>query len=538
MKRPSVPSVQDAGWVRTPIDAFVAAEREARGLAPRPEADKAVLLRRVSLDLTGLPPTVEELHAFLADESSNAYEKVVERLLASPRHGERWGRHWMDVWRYSDWAGWGAQVRDSQPHIWHWRDWIIESLNRDKPYDQMVVEMLAADEVAPSDPDALRATGYLVRNFKLLSREKWMQDTVDHTSQAFLGLTFGCARCHDHMYDPILQKEYYQVRAIFEPHQVRIDRVPGVSDVAANGLPRVFDAGLDAKTFLFIRGDDRNPAKEPLEPGVPEVLGGTFAKAEPVSLPIDAYAPGKRAFEAADDLAASQAAADKARQARTQAEQAFQHRLARVFVVDPLHVLPPVDSAGLTKAAKVLELKTAEALVAEARHEALVAAIQAEQLEEKGQAGSEDWTGKALAAARAQRKAALRDAQREVVVAGQARRTAPANQRAENDKKVVDASRALARAEEENGKPVTVASFKKRPITTYPKTSTGRRLAFARWITARENPLAARVAVNHIWLRHLGQAIVPTVNDFGRNGRPPTHPALLDWLAAELMDSG
>ena len=133
----------------------------------------------------------------------------------------------MDVWRYSDWAGWGKQVRDSQPHIWHWRDWIVESLNRDQPYDRMIVAMLAADEASPDDLDALRATGYLARNFKLLSREKWMQDVVDHTGQAFLGVTLGCARCHDHMYDPILQKDYYQVRAIFEPHQVRIDRVPG-----------------------------------------------------------------------------------------------------------------------------------------------------------------------------------------------------------------------------------------------------------------------------------------------------------------------
>src|SRR5262249_8367197 len=157
-------------------------------LIPRPEAPKAVLLRRVYLDLIGLPPTAEELHAFLKDESADAYEKVVDRLLTSPQYGERWGRHWMDVWRYSDWAGYGNQIRDSQPHIWRWRDWIIEALNADKGYDRMVQEMLAGDELAPDDPATLRATGYLVRNFKLLSREKWMQDTVDHTAQAFLGV--------------------------------------------------------------------------------------------------------------------------------------------------------------------------------------------------------------------------------------------------------------------------------------------------------------------------------------------------------------
>src|SRR5262249_36162009 len=153
----------------------------------RPESQRGVLLRRVYLDLIGLPPTRAELHAFLQDTSPNAYEKVVDRLLASPQYGERWGRHWMDVWRYSDWAGWNQQVRDSQPHIWRWRDWIIESLNADRGYDQMVREMLAADELYPTDTNALRATGYLVRNFKLLSRETWMQDTVNHTAQAFLG---------------------------------------------------------------------------------------------------------------------------------------------------------------------------------------------------------------------------------------------------------------------------------------------------------------------------------------------------------------
>ena len=150
--RPELPSSEPAAGRKTPIDVFIAAEHEARGLTPRPEASRPVLLRRAYLDLTGLPPTPDELHAFLADESPRMHtSEVVDRLLASPRYGERWGRHWMDVWRYSDWAGWGKQVRDSQPHIWHWRDWIVESLNRDQPYDRMIVAMLAADEARPED---------------------------------------------------------------------------------------------------------------------------------------------------------------------------------------------------------------------------------------------------------------------------------------------------------------------------------------------------------------------------------------------------
>src|SRR5262249_3484367 len=151
VERPALPVVKDTSWGRNPIDVFVRAEQEKRGLMPRPEAPKPILLRRITLDLTGLPPTPDELRAFLADPSPDANEKGVDRLLSSPRYGERWGRHWMDVWRYSDWAGWGAQVRDSQPHIWHWRDWIVESLNAARPYDRMVQEMLAADELAPTD---------------------------------------------------------------------------------------------------------------------------------------------------------------------------------------------------------------------------------------------------------------------------------------------------------------------------------------------------------------------------------------------------
>ena len=231
--RPEVPESKLTGWGRTPIDAFIAAEYDRLGLVPTSEAAKHNLLRRVYLDLVGIPPTREQLLQFLADDSPTAYEQVVERLLASPEYGQRWGRHWMDIWRYSDWAGWtgGGQIRDSQPHIWRWRDWIIESLNADRPYDSMVRAMLAADEVTPDDQSDLRATGYLVRNYKMLSRETWMQDTVEHTCKAFLAITMNCARCHDHMYDPILQSEYYQFRAIFEPHNVRADRVAHQADV-------------------------------------------------------------------------------------------------------------------------------------------------------------------------------------------------------------------------------------------------------------------------------------------------------------------
>ena len=506
LKRPDAPKPANSSVGGNPIDAFLAADRERRGLKPRPEAGRAVLLRRISLDLTGLPPTTEELHAFLGDSSETAYETLVGRLLASPRYGERWGRHWMDVWRYSDWAGWIQQVRDSQPHIWRWRDWIIESLNADKPYDRMIVEMLAADEVAPDDPNTLRATGYLARNFKLLSREKWMQDTVDHTSQAFLGVTLGCARCHDHMYDPFTQKEYYQVRAIFEPHNVRIDKVPGQADITKDGLPRVFDADSAVKTFLFIRGDERTPAKEPLTPGVPDALGVAFPAIEPVLLPRDATTPDRRAFVVRDLIAAGEAEVAKARAA-----------------IETVKGDDPIVAARGNLA--LLEAKLAAA----------AAVWKAEEIADNGRRETEAWKQAAIEAATAQRLLTLAEARLNEIKTRQARRATPAPEKAEADKKAADALKAVALAEQAaKAAPSTVYALPQ--STTYPATSTGRRLAFARWITSPDNPLTARVAVNHIWARHFGRAIVPSVNDFGRNGQKPSHPLLLDWLAAELID--
>lgn len=537
VKRPQVPAVARAAWVHNPVDAFIAAEHAERGLTPRPEAAKPVLLRRVTLDLTGLPPTPAELHAFLADSSSDAYEKVVDRLLESPRHGERWGRHWMDVWRYSDWAGWsgGNQIRDSQPHVWRWRDWIVESLNADKGYDRMIVEMLAADELTPEDTGALRATGYLVRNFKSLSREKWMQDTVDHTFQAFLGVTIGCARCHDHMYDPIPQKEYYQIRAIFDPHHVRTDRVPGEYDTKKDGLVRAYDANPQVTTVLYVRGDERMPDKAPLPPGVPEALGGRFPKIEPIALPPSAVTPDRRAFVIDEELHRSAALVPKSRATLATARRDLSRALAQCLVPGALPAVCRLAAAE--KLRGDLALAELDVLLAESQHAALVAAVRAERLEDAGRKESSEWKQAATAAASAHRQAALLAARRGLLVARQAVAVAAGAKRLEAAKKVSEAEKALIQTEVAAQMPATT-TYTKRTVPIYPAMSTGRRLAFARWVADRDNPLTARVAMNHIWLRHFGRAIVPSVFDFGRNGRPPSHPALLDWLAAEFMESG
>src|SRR5689334_12460984 len=220
VKRQAVPAVKNQAWVKNPIDAFVLAKLEEKNLTPNPPADRLTLLRRATIDMTGLPPTPEETQQFLNDKSPNAWEKVVDRLLASPAYGERWGRHWLDVVRYADSNGFKAD--ETRPNIWRYRDYVIQSLNEDKPYDRFVKEQIAGDELYPGDPDALIAMGFNRHwidetNAAALyvRRQETLDDMTTVTGVAFMGLTFGCARCHDHKFDPILQKDYYRLQAFF-----------------------------------------------------------------------------------------------------------------------------------------------------------------------------------------------------------------------------------------------------------------------------------------------------------------------------------
>ncbi|MBL9167704.1 MAG: DUF1553 domain-containing protein [Verrucomicrobiales bacterium] len=548
--RPSLP-LPPSPSDRSPIDTFLRAEREQRGLTSQPEASREVLLRRVFMDLVGLNPTPEERQAFLADASANAYDQLVDRLLADPRYGERWGRHWMDVWRYSDWAGWtdGGQVRDSKPHIWKWRDWIVESLNADKPYDRMVIEMLAGDEVAPEDPDTLRATGFLVRNYKMLSREQWLEDTVKHTAQAFMGVTMGCAKCHDHLFDPISQRDYYSLRAIFEPHQVRTDRVPGQLNTISNGLARAYDA-IPTPTYVFHRGDERQPlTNAPIAPGVPSALGGRY-HAEPITLPRPASHPNDRPFVLTELLADAAQQTVSARDRFQQAKSIGTNNAHRVRELELKAHVAELSEKALQAviqaecAATGMPLPPALSQTPRARDDAARAASQAQRQLAVAEAelklhplqvslheaeAREQSAIEAKAAADGAEEAKLASAKQAMEKAIQAREEAK--------KKAAEVETLLAAAKAEAAKEPST-TFTPRPTETFPATTSGRRLGFARWLTAAENPLAARVAVNHLWLRHFGRGLVPSPSDFGRNGRPPTHPLLLDWLATELIAKG
>jgi hypothetical protein len=571
--RPELPQVQNADWASHPLDRFLAAEHEARGLVPTKTAEKHVLLRRVYLDLIGLPPTPEELRAFLADESSDAYEKVVDRLLASPHYGERWGRHWMDVWRYSDWDGYAAEVRESQPHIWRWRDWIIESLNADKPYDEMVAQMLAADELAPGDENALRATGFLVRNWYKFNRNVWLENTVEHTSKAFLGITLNCARCHDHMYDPIAQTEYYQFRAFFEPHDVRTDRVPGESDTTKNGLVRVFDGKPDAPTYLFTRGNEAQPDKEhPLVPAAPQALGGDTLAIAPVTFRAAEHYPGLRSFVQQEELAKAQTALTKSETSMAQASEslaAARKNLEALAAAPAAEATTPAatnagngapaekpaegtDKAAAPAAPDATQLttavRTAERAASLAEQELFIASADLTAVRAKIVADNaafatppSDQAGElAREAARAERVANAHRArlsvmklENELADASTGTDDAAKKKAAEIEKKLTEARKAHETAQAALGKSdETYTRFG----AVYANTSTGRRAALARWIASKNNPLTARVAVNQIWMRHLGAPLVASVFDFGLNGKAPSHPALLDWLAVELMD--
>lgn len=512
VERPPVPS-DEGHWAHNPVDLFIANKHRQAGLHPQPETRPEYLLRRVYLDLIGLTPTPDEVDTFVREYSSDprAYDRVVDRLLSHPGYGERWGRHWMDIWRYSDWAGYKDALRESQRHIWHWRDWIIESLNRDLGYDEMVRRMLAADEMQLG-AEEVRATGYLARNY-FTNRDQWMDNVVKHTSQAFLGITLGCAKCHDHMSDSFAQSEYYALRAVFESHDIRTDRVPGELDLAKDGIPRAYDRTLTAQTYLFERGDERFPRKDqPIAPGVPEILGGEL-EITPVSLSAEASRPDQRAFVMDDLLAASErkitaAEHELQRAAAEKSHQALQAELA----------LEMEEAKGLATDSETWQARAKEIVVLQRAAEKLEADWLLHREQEKLKAREESLRqleGSSDSAAKNKAKQAL-DAARKAL------------KTAEDRAKKADAS---VHAE-------LTSDFKRRDQSVFPAESSGRRLAFANWLVNSQNPLTARVAVNHIWARHFGRGLVPTVHDFGAGGQPPTHPALLDWLASELIRSG
>ncbi|MGD9854314.1 MAG: DUF1549 and DUF1553 domain-containing protein [Planctomycetaceae bacterium] len=278
--RPALPPVRESGWCCTPVDRFILARLEQEELQPMPEADRLTLLRRVAFDLTGLPPTLEEIDAFLADEGFGAYERLVDRLLASPAYGERWAQHWLDLARFAETDGF--EHDKVRPQAWRYRDWVIDALNADVPYDRFVQLQLAGDELRASDADAHVATGFLLCgpdmpdiNLQEERRHVFLNDMTGTVAEVLLALRMGCAQCHDHKTDPISQYDFYRLRAFFDSLDLFRDHpVPNRSSPDQQPLPlRIVHnaAGSRPESRLWIRGDFRRPGP-PVEASFPRIV--------------------------------------------------------------------------------------------------------------------------------------------------------------------------------------------------------------------------------------------------------------------------
>ena len=446
--RPRVPAVSAPGWPQGPIDAFILArlDRQSPPIAPSPEADRATLARRLSLDLTGLPPTPEDVQAFLADGRADAYERLVDRLLASPHYGERWARHWLDLARYADSNGYSI---DAPRSIWAYRDWVIDAFNRDLPFDEFTIDQLAGDLRPEATRDQKIATGFH-RNTPINQeggidveqfRVEAVVDRVATTSTVWLGLTIGCAQCHDHKYDPISQNEFYRLFAF---------------------LNNVDEPELELATPEDEERRDRAQAKldafhERLEADHPEL------------------APRERDWE---------------------------KTLANDFKTNQ----PP-------------DLKNAFDIPLEKRSKR-----QWRGLMELFLARDKDAASKPLAKELKAIKAGLPKIETTMVV------------RERSEPRV---TRLLLGGDfTRPGNPVAPGVPKVLPPISHSGDGPPDRLDLARWLVDPAGPLTARVTMNRVWQEYFGRGLVETENDFGTQGAEPSHPELLDWLAAEFVAQG
>ncbi|MCH2212249.1 MAG: PSD1 and planctomycete cytochrome C domain-containing protein [Fuerstiella sp.] len=533
------------GNAGNPVDIMLNDRQATRGLKAQPPAERSILIRRLYLDLTGLPPVPGQL------DDARPWESIVDELLDSPQYGERWARHWMDVWRYSDWYGLGMEVRDSQKNLWRWRDWIVTSLNDNKGYDKMVREMLAGDEIAPNDQKVIAATGFLARSYYKFNRTTWLDNTIEHTGKAFMGLTLNCAKCHDHKYDPISHVDYYRFRAIFEPHQVRVDVMPGKLDLVKNGITRVYDGNPAAATYLHRRGEESQPDKSRnISAGPPSFLADAWEPPRPVELPLEAWRPDMQPFaqegfitqtltkitaaEARLEKLKFQKSAQDTKRAKSKNENSFSKPETRTNDRTPdKKAKAPVDEVPVITSGDI-ELEKAKLNLAKAEYEFAKSRIDADNAvyRKTGKGSAETAGRRQLEVKLARANVDLLDSKKDAAKAAATIRNLEADLKAGKfpEHKPLPLSQVS---------PVRTSNKDALPSSGgYPKTSSGRRTALANWLTHRDHPLTARVAVNHIWMRHFGTPLVETISDFGLRAPKPLHQDVLDYLAVEFIESG
>jgi len=536
-------------WVRKPVDRFVLARLEAQGIQPAEPASKLTLLRRVTYDLTGLPPTPSEVEAYAADKAPDAYDKVVERLLASPRYGEKWGRHWLDVARYADSTG--MDEDHVYPHAWRYRDYVVDAFNKDKPYNQFVIEQIAGDLLPPPAPgkvntEALIATGFLALGPKPLAqqdRTKMIYDVIDEqidvTSKAFLGLSVACARCHDHKFDPILTRDYYGLAAIYANTRNFRDlgRPGSVSyiyygplDLAANEKYQQHRQRMYRKRIEMEEAHYRDLAAH--HEGLSSRIADYFLAAWQIHKQSRSADQVAMAFtlerETLEKLVKVLSAPDQ-----TEWKEWREANAGRIAEVAANY------AAGFQKSAKKWEAR-----LGSWRTRFKTEFERDRALPDRPKWNKEDGSAYGLLAldggpfqvpATAQ-VAALRVEWKKL------EETLPPEP--EMASAVCDGPEVkqhiFVRGDHHSlGEPVgrslplVLAGNRQREMA-----GGSGRLDLARWLASPANPLTARVMVNRIWQWHFGEGIVRTPNNWGATGEKPTHPELLDWLAGRFIESG
>jgi mono/diheme cytochrome c family protein len=596
--KPEVPAIKNRVWCRTPVDGFILSKIEAKGMVPSPDASKETLLRRATYDLTGLPPTPQEVTDFLSDESAQAFSKVIERLLASPAYGERWGRYWLDTARYADTiGGMGNNGRMDYrfPYAWTYRDYVIKAFNDDKPYDQFIVEQLAADklpDIKPDDP-RLAALGFITVGERFNNVNDVINDRIDTVTKGFLGMTVSCARCHDHKFDPIPTKDYYALHGVFssitEPAAKPVIGMPaldqltdfhGKLDTLEQDIRDGYYKALADETAKFrsnptgyllaaqarkgnASASEMKAAMDmmkerKLDPELVQDVSRNVRSNDPV------FAPFRALMNIAPAEFAAKAPAIIAEYAGTTApapaDDKKERRKAPKVSVNPLVVAALKDAkpqslddvaAIYDKLFASLQPRAAEFFRAAASTKTLPpsgfdpAVVQMLEIPYKVEAGGGVSMEKFREMAnRGPRKFANRAGQNSAKInelllthpGVPVRAMTIADLSKPKDSPVFIRGQAQTRGEIVPRRFLEVLSQNGGPVQ-FPKDSSGR-FELAQCIASKTNPLTARVLVNRVWMHHFGEGFVPTPDDLGTQSEPPTHPELLDYLASYFMEKG
>jgi hypothetical protein len=555
------PTPKQAGWATSPLDRFILVNLEKNGLKPAPEADRTTLLRRATFDLTGLPPTENELQEFLADKSPTAYEKVIDRLLASPRYGERWGRHWLDVMRYADSTGSDEDHR--YPHAWRYRDYVVKAFNDDMPYNQFVREQLAGDILA-ADPNSgvgyrgVIATGFLALGKKALAQKDLplkrydvVDDQIDVTAKAFMGLTVTCARCHDHKFDPIATKDYYQMAAIFastlsyakgaEGDPIQTPLAPAGKFEAfrkqwkefldsEKSVSKILDFDKEAKKYrdgqekqiaAFLQAAYRVSAKkEPLPAVAAETKLDEKLLARWVSYLSDKNRPelGKWGLTNDSDRAAiaAQYQEDFRRGAYQYDQDLSWWKQAEVNFPNAGKIAGPRPQPDRKKDPFFVATWIDNGPVSRSKDEFINALTPEKATEIRALLATTEAFAKNLPTEEIPMACAVKEGE-------------------------TMAQKIFVRGDYHNlGDPVapTVPAILALNAPAPPVSTKSGRLELANWIVDPRNPIPSRVMANRIWQGHFGDGIVRTPDNFGRLGERPNNPELLDYLARTFVDGG